>query len=226
MRIQNKLNLHGGEFARPTRYTVMVMRPPLLQTGEEESVDIMCKAINIPETTHTPVEMTFKGHPVKVPGRTNQAQTVSMTFYLDESYNTRRIFQDWIDFLDPRFYAGNTPAPDYNFEKYGSIVVYARDYNETGDIVEEFNFEKAFPLSISDLEYSAADKDAIMEFTVTFAYYRMVNNPWIQGMLDSSDSNLDNFGMSQQLGSSTDRFPNSGANEIVSKLDSKVRGAK
>jgi len=207
MKIQNKLNIYGGEFARPTRYTAMVMRPPLLETGEEILVDIMCKAVNIPETTHTPVEMTFKGHPIKIPGRTNQAQTVTMTFYLDERYNTRNIFQEWIDFLDNRYYAGNTPAPNFNTEKYGQIIVLARDYNETGDIVEEFNFENVFPLSISDLEYSAADKDTIMEFTVTFAYYRMVNNPWLQGMLDASDSNLDTFGLNYSSAQATNRFP-------------------
>ena len=215
MRIQNKLNIHGGEFARPTKYTVMVMRPPLLETGEETSIDIMCKAVNIPETTHTPIEMTFKGHPVKIPGRTNQAQTVSMTFYLDERYNTRNIFQEWIDFLDPRYYAGNTPAPDQNTEKYGQIIVLARDYNETGDIIEEFNFENVFPLSISDLEYSAADKDTIMEFTVTFAYYRMVNNPWAQGMLDASDNHLDTFGLNYSSGQATNKFPEREDKKII-----------
>jgi len=178
MRIQNQLNIRGGQFARPTKYTVMVIRPSILETGEEDSVDILCKSINIPETTHTPVEMTFKGHPVKIPGRTNQAQTVSMTFYLDEQYTIRNIFQEWIDFLDPRFYAGQTTAPDWNSEKYGNIIVYARDYDETGRVMEEFNFRNIFPTSISDLEYSAADKDTIMEFTVTFAYYRMVSKPW------------------------------------------------
>ena len=217
MKIQNKLNIHGGEFARPTKYTVMVMRPQLLETGEEISLDVMCKAVNIPETTHTPVEMTFKGHPIKIPGRTNQAQTVSMTFYLDERYNTRNIFQEWIDFLDNRYYAGHTPAPDYNLDKYGTIRVLARDYRESGDIVEEFNFENVFPLSISDLEYSAADKDTIMEFTVTFAYYRMVNNPWLQGMLDATDQHLDTFGSNYQLDTSTNKFENDDVSNILTK---------
>ena len=104
-------------------------------------------------------------------------------------------FQEWIDFLDNRFYAGQVPSPENNLDKYGSIRVLARDYRESGEIVEEFNFENVFPLSVSDLEYSAADKDTIMEFTVTFAYYRMVNNPWMQGMLNEFDNHLDNFGL-------------------------------
>ena len=213
MKIQNKLNIYGGEFARPTKYTVMVMRPALIETGEEIAMDIMCKGVSIPETTHTPLEMTFKGHPLKIPGRTNQAQTLSMTFYLDERYNTRRIFQEWIDFLDPRFYAGNIQPPDNNSDKYGSIVVLARDYRESGDVVEEFNFENVFPLSVSEIEYSAADKDTIMEFSVTFGYYRMVNNPWAQGMQQSFDSHLDNFGMDYSTAQATDRYSNMKGNK-------------
>jgi len=194
MRIQNKLNIHGGEFARPTKYTVMVMRPPLLETGEEISLDIMCNAVTIPEISHEPMEMKFKGHAVRIPGRTNQAQEVTMTFYLDERYNTKNIFQEWIDFIDPRYYAGNTPAPQTNMEKYGSIIVIARDYSESGVSVEEFNFERVFPISITELAYSADQKDTVMEFSVTFAYFRMVSNPWMQGMMDESDNYLDTFG--------------------------------
>jgi len=205
MRIQNKLNIYGGEFARPTKYTAMVLRPAMLESGEEISLDILCKSVTIPETTNTPIDMTFKGHPVKIPGRTNQAQTVEMTFYLDERYNTRRMFQEWIDILDPRYYATNNPAPESNMEKYGTLIVYARDFNETGAIVEEFNFENAFPISISDLAYSASDKDTVMEFTVTFAYYRMINNPWVQGTADVHDDYLDGFSNNTIQGNSTNR---------------------
>ena len=193
MKLQNRLTALGQQFARPTRFTVSVMRPAIIMDGSEaeRGIDILCKAINIPEVTHTPLEMVFKGHTLKIPVRTQQAQTVTMTFYVDERYEFRRIFQEWIDILDNRYYApGSHPPAVYNTEKYGSIIVHARDYDETPAEVSSFFFEGVYPISISDIEYSASDKDTIVEYSVTFAFFRVLNTTW-GSVNDYHDAYLD-----------------------------------
>jgi len=193
MKLQNKLNVAGQQFARPTRFTVTVVRPSYIQDGSEaeRSIDILCKAINIPEVTHTPLEMVFKGHTLKIPVRTQQAQTVTMTFYVDERYEFRRIFQEWIDILDNRYYApGNYPPAVTNTEKYGTIIVHARDYDESPAEITSNYFEYVYPITLSDIEYSSSDKDTIMEFSVTFAFFRNITSP-TGALNDAHDAYLD-----------------------------------
>jgi len=187
MKIQNALNNYGGNFARPTKFTVMISPPMMLASGGERAVDILCKSISIPETSLEPIEISYKGHKLKLPGRTNQSQIVTCTFYMDERYDIRRMFQDWLDIMDPSYYAKG-PVPSTNSEKYGDMVVEARDFNESGRVVEQFSFENLFPITVGEMEYSADSKDTVMEITVTFAYYRMIGDSWNQHQMDNQSS--------------------------------------
>ena len=168
MKIQQLLTSAGGNFARPTKFNVMV-NPPGDTSGP--IMDILCKSVTLPEISHEPIELTYKGHKIKVPGRTNQAQTITLVFYVDEFYNNRNIFESWMNNLDEHYYVQNgfvqTPP------KLGTISLSSVDYFEKGN-VETHHFENVYPVSIGDLEYSSSDKDTILELSVTFAYYRSI----------------------------------------------------
>ena len=43
MKIQHTLNNYGGNFARPTKYTVMITPPAALSDRANKAVDILCQ---------------------------------------------------------------------------------------------------------------------------------------------------------------------------------------
>ena len=194
-KIQNALVSAGGEFARPTKYSV-ILNVPNGVSSIGPNIDILCKGVTIPEIAMEPIELTYKGHTVKYPGRVNQSQTVTCTFYLDEQYASREMFTDWIAKMDNRYYGGQTSKDPTQF--YGQMIVFAKDYNETRT-VKTYTFENIYPISVGELEYNTADKDNIMEVAITFAYYRYKNDNGFGGSMDGFDgldSWLDNFGQS------------------------------
>ena len=167
MKIQSALTGVGQNFARPTKFNVMV-NPPQDTSGP--IMDILCKSISLPEVTNEPIGITYKGHEIKVPGRTNQTQSISLTFYVDEYYNIRDIFENWMNKTDEHYYAH--PGYRETAPKLGSIRLTPTNFDETS--LFTYFVEGCYPTSIGDLEYSATDKDTVMELTVTFAFYRFI----------------------------------------------------
>jgi len=207
MRISDALASVGGNFARPTKFNILITPPSSLKAGGEfeKTVDILTKSVEMPEITMSPIEMSFKGHQLKYPGRTNQTQSLTATFYTDEYYNIRKMFTNWISILDNRYYVGrnsdtaNLVDPK---DKYGNMMIIARDFYEKEKPMV-FMFEKVYPTNIGNITYDTSDKDSIIETNVTFAFYRYLNSDESQ---DDLDSYLDTFGIesiSRALGSNT-----------------------
>ena len=209
-KIQTALTAAGGEFARPTKYNVLINTPGNVSGDYGQNVDILCKNVTIPEITLEPIDLTFKGHTVKYPGRVNQSQTVSCTFYLDENYKIREMFTNWISIMDPRYYgARNENSQDIKEKAYGNMVVFASDYSERNKVMT-FTFEDLYPISVSELEYNTSDKDNIMEITVTFAFYRYLHDGTFKDRMDNMDNFLDIFGTSAVAGAVNNILGNGG----------------
>ena len=167
MMIQDTLTQYGGNFARPTKFNVKI-NPPKSTAGP--IIDVLCKSVSLPEITQEPIELTFKGHKITVPGRTNQSQTITMTFYLDERYNLRKIFEEWIGLTDEHYYAGNGQR-DVS-DKFGNMILETVDYSEQS-VTGAYVFDNIYPTSVGEVEFSAVDRDSIQEITITFSYYKM-----------------------------------------------------
>jgi hypothetical protein len=196
MRISDTLSSVAGNFARPTKFNVLITPPSGLKGGGEfeKTVDILAKSVEVPEIIMSPIELTFKGHQLKYPARVNQTQSFSVTFYTDEYYNIRKMFTNWISILDNRYYVGrsnDTANLVDSSEKYGNMMIIARDFNEKEKPMV-FMFENVFPTNIGNITFDSSDKDSIIETTVTFAYYRFLNS---DETYDGADTYLDTFGL-------------------------------
>jgi ribosomal protein L1 len=194
--ISDTLSQAGGNFARPTKYNIVLSTPPAL-SQYNKVFDILGKSVSVPDVTNTPIEFKIKGQNVKIPGRTQQTQEVQITFYLDEGLKIRNLFQDWLYSLDPR-----SPVPmntnSYNLkqnrERFGNLVVLAQDFKEENS-VSAYMFEGVFPTNVGSIEYSSADKDTVIELTVTFSYYRFITQGDFTENIDDYDNFLDTFGV-------------------------------
>jgi hypothetical protein len=174
MRISTALYQAGGNFARGTKFSIIINTPPRLNSIYSKYYDVLCKTTGIPTVTHTPIEMKVKGQNVKIPGRTQQDQNIQITFYLDEYLDIRQMFQEWIYHLDnhnplnPNEQNGSITTYD---DLYGSMTLTAKSFDENQS-VKTFTFYDVFPTNLENVNYGAEDKDNILEQPVTFSYSR------------------------------------------------------
>ena len=164
-KIQDALNAHGGNFSRPTKFDVFLSYNGIGFNGQ--TINVLCKSINIPETANQPIEMAFKGHKIQYPGRTNQAQQVTMTFYVDENQSLYHKLKKWANMID-RESVYQAPIGDVS-ETYGSITAKALDFREQS-IVKQYIFHYAYPISVSEITFDSTNKDQVLEFTTVFAF--------------------------------------------------------
>ncbi len=173
MKIGDALFAAGGNFSRPTRYTAIITLPGVVGSPDDSAMlDLLCKSVKLPDTTMEPIDIKYKGHNVKIPGRVNQEQQVDCTFYLDEDHNSHQVLTDWLQLMDRYFYDDLDDGPYYQF--YGTIELIQRDFDESSARLATYNFDLAYPISVSGFEYGANSNSEIHEFTVSFAFTRYV----------------------------------------------------
>jgi len=198
MKISSTLINAGGNFARPTKYSMILTIPVSLRSAFGNQLDVLCKSVQAPAITNESYEIKVKGHPVKIPGRTIQTNEITITFYVDEKYNTRKLFQDWILGLDNRSpVARSTKTAQIINSKdfYGSLELIGRDYHETTSKPISWNFENLFPINIGEIEFSTTDKDSLSEVTITFAYSRFnTHSSFSNDVIEDLDNNLNSLG--------------------------------
>lgn len=191
MQVSNLINKYGGNIARPTKFRA-ILTPPgsIMGNTHPEAFDILCKTTNIPEVTQTTIDIMIKGHALKLPGRTNEQQELTITFYLSENHSLRKVFYDWIAGCDDRYYgklAGGVSAIAGTTGIYGDISLIGLDFRESAEVMR-YNFEYLYPTNIGSVEFNTAGNNETIELSVTFAYYRY----WHESIEANSDSLEDN----------------------------------
>jgi len=209
MLISDTLTQFGGNFARPTKYNILLSTPSTLNQ-DNKIFDILGKSVSIPPINNTPIEFKIKGQNVKLPGRTQQEQTITIVFYVDEGLKLRNLFQDWIYALDnrnvvPRNINSQSIVQGNISDKYGNLTVIATSFDEK-EQMSLYMFENIFPISVGELNYSGADKDAILELTVTFAYYRFITKGDFEENIEGLDNFLNSFGILPNISNSLGNF--------------------
>jgi len=191
-KISGIMDIAGGNLARPTMFSVSLSPPPSISNMFSQSyTDVLCKTIKIPDITVETIELKFKGHPLLIPGRTNQVQTIELNFYLDESHRLRDMLTTWIGGMDDRYYAvtdGASEAMSESRDWYGSIKIDALDFKEN-TVVQSYIVEGVFPTSVEGPDYDSSGVGNVTELSVTFALYRVMNDSL--NAYDSYDSPLD-----------------------------------
>ncbi len=199
IKISETLLLAGGNLARPTRFTAMIAPPTEISVSSDSKMfDVLCKSIKVPDISMETMDMKFKGHTIKIPGRVQQEQTIELTMYLDENHRLRQVFNDWINGMDNRNPAINSIGSS-NLQNalypFGNLIIKARTFDETNAEPMNYFIEGVYPISVSGPEFGSAAVAEVSEFTVTLAYYRFLSGD-STGVFDDVDAFLDTFGIS------------------------------
>ena len=202
IKISETLSLAGGNLARPTRFSALIAPPPeVLGAADSKTFDVLCKNVKIPDITMEPIDISYKGHIVKIPSRVKQEQTIELTMYLDEDHTLRQLFSDWISAIDDRFYAISTTSSANLYRShniFGNLIIKTRDFEESPDEPMNYLIEGIYPITVSGPEYGSAAVGEISEFTVTLAYYRFLSQN-IDNAYDNIDEGLDAVGVSAEV---------------------------
>ncbi len=194
MRISSTLSNAGGNFARPTKYNMILSLPGSLRSTFGNELDVLCKTSQLPAIMNEPYEIKLKGHPIKIPGRTTQTQEITVSFYVDDEFKIRKLFQDWIYAMDNRATVARNSQTESLLnqdDRYGEIELIGRDYYESTKKPIQWKFEKVYPTNIGELDFNTEDKDAISEISITFAYYRYnTDTPSSKESIENLDNDL------------------------------------
>ncbi len=183
-----KSKLSGGG-ARPNLFEVEIPSFPeaagqnTWRTGDNQEADtfkFLCKAASLPASQVTPVEIPFRGRILKVAGD-RTFETWSTTIINDENFLIRNAFETWMQGISKNSNATGASNPSA-YMTYALVHQLGRGADQgrssTGASaavdgsaiapLKTYTFFDIFPTTISAIDLSYENTDAIEEYSVEF----------------------------------------------------------
>ena len=183
-----KSKLSGGG-ARPNLIEVEIPSFPeaagtnTWRTGDNQEADtfkFLCKAASLPASNVTPVEIPFRGRILKVAGD-RTFETWSTTIINDENFLIRNAFETWMQGISKNSNATGASNPSA-YMTYALVHQLGRGADQgrssTGASaavdgsaiapLKTYTFFDIFPTTISAIDLSYENTDAIEEYSVEF----------------------------------------------------------
>ena len=183
-----KSKLSGGG-ARPNLFEVEIPSFPVAagqntwRTGDNQEADtfkFLCKAATLPASNVTPVEIPFRGRILKVAGD-RVFDTWQISVINDENFLIRNAFETWMQGISKHSNATGATDPN-SYMTYALVHQLGRGADagqgSTGSSsavsgtqitpLKTYTFFDIFPTTLSTIDLSYENTDAIEEYTVEF----------------------------------------------------------
>ena len=160
-----KANLIGGG-ARANQFRVTITPPPGIAIGlDVRRTSFMCKGSNLPAQELTPIEVPFRGRKIYIAGDREFSETWTTTFINDTDFMIRNALERWSNGInDLALNTGVIDPADYQTD----LTVEQLDRDDT--VLKSYIFRSAWPVSISAIELTSENQDALEEFECTWRY--------------------------------------------------------
>jgi len=181
--IQTKLKSILNDAARTSKFFIELVVPAKSVSNDaQRNLGIICKGTSFPGKTLDTIPFNYKGRTIPLPGQHKYAQTWDLTFYLDESHNSRLIFMDWVQGMNKGFESyydksqGNLSTSSLTDQiradsRKGLTTLNVKQINFDGDkSVAVYTLFNCFPISVSDVTLGSDQVGSIGEFTVSFSF--------------------------------------------------------
>ena len=160
-----KANLLGGG-ASPNQYTVIITAPAIAGTFDSLKTMYLVRAASLPASNLGEIPVAFRGRSIYMAGDRADPEPWETTFINDTDFSIRNAMERWHNGINNYETALGTQFPqDYT----ATLTVQQKDRDDTR-VLKEYQFMGAWPQSISSIELSASENDAIEEFSVTWRY--------------------------------------------------------
>ena len=183
-----KSKLTGGG-ARPNLFEVEIPSFPIAagtntwRTGDNQEADtfkFLCKAATLPASNITPVEIPFRGRILKVAGD-RTFDNWQITVINDENFIIRNAFETWMQSISKNSNATGATDPSA-YMTYALVHQLGRGADAGSNSttasqsvsgvsvapLKTYTFFDIFPTTISAIDLSYENADAIEEYTVDF----------------------------------------------------------
>jgi hypothetical protein len=175
----------GYGFLRPSHFLAAIPQPPKWYTGNTRFLSYLCSGLNLPGTVILTSEERNIGYgPSRKIPYDMAHNDVTLTFYADGNAETLAFFDQWmrntVAFGNPD---GNNPISGASFGEVQYPANYETQmqfyvYNENpgdGDAdnlieIVKYTLDRAYPVSMSDIQMDWANGEAIQTFQVTFTF--------------------------------------------------------
>ncbi len=139
------------------------------KTGEKADFNFICKGIQIPSNTIGITTVNYMGRAVKLPGNRTY-EDLTTTVINDEGYAFRNQVENWMSKLNS--HAGNVRAATHVAKLGGytgtmSLITFTKTGEVDGNA---WNFMNVFPTSLDQIDVNWDPNDAVMEYTINWAY--------------------------------------------------------
>ena len=212
--VNSTVQKFGGDLARPNKFSITLGMPKNIGLSKLKSknippkFDVLCKSISIPALRNEPIEVKYKGHNLKVMGKTNFEQTINVTLYLDENHDLFSFVHSWLNAMDKKTIDSEISANSKTGKKtedlLGNLVVKALNFDENFQ-KEIYEFKNVYPTAISELAFSSDTQGSVSEVTIEFAYssYTVKDGPFdfsniiMDGIQKGMDTAMDWLGLDE-----------------------------
>ena len=142
---------------------------PIKSFGEEIMDDsrtlmLRCENAQLPGRTFATTEQRTYGPIEKHPYLVTY-NDIDLTFILSDDMGTKKIFDDWLEYINPQ----RTNNFGYRQDYQTDLTV--RQYSVSDEITYQATLYEAFPVSMNQLDLDWSN-DGYHKLTVTFAYTR------------------------------------------------------
>ena len=160
-----KANLIGGG-ARANQFRVTITAPPGIAIGlDVRRTSFMCKGSNLPAQELTPIEVPFRGRKIYIAGDREFSETWTTTFINDTDFMIRNALERWSNGInDLALNTGVIDPADYQTD----LTVEQLDRDDT--VLKTYIFRSSWPVTISAIELTSENQDALEEFECTWRY--------------------------------------------------------
>jgi|TARA_B110000444_G_scaffold108895_1_gene102855 hypothetical protein len=160
-----KANLIGGG-ARANQFRVTITPPPGIAIGlDVRRTSFMCKGSNLPAQELTPIEVPFRGRKIYIAGDREFSETWTTTFINDTDFMVRNALERWSNGInDLALNTGVIDPADYQTD----LTVEQLDRDDT--VLKSYIFRSSWPVTISSIELTSENQDALEEFECTWRY--------------------------------------------------------
>jgi len=160
-----KANLIGGG-ARANQFRVTITPPSGIAIGlDVRRTSFLVRASNLPAHTLGDVAIPFRGRQIYIAGDRSFEDAWTVTFMNDTDFMIRNAMERWSNGINDLADNTGVIAPaDYQTD----LTVEQLDRDDT--VLKTYIFRSAWPLTISQIDLTSDQADAIEEFEVTWRY--------------------------------------------------------
>ena len=160
-----KANLIGGG-ARANQFRVTITPPSGIAIGlDVRRTSFMVRASNLPAQTLTEIAIPFRGRQIYIAGDRSFDDPWTTTFMNDTDFMVRNAIERWANGINDLVENTGVITPaDYQTD----LTVEQLDRDDV--VLKSYIFRSAWPTTVSAIELTSDQADAIEEFEVTWRY--------------------------------------------------------